>query len=119
MPTQIEEEKEKENKHTTHSLHNTTYPNSNKLSLPPSSLSQSLPTHTNIFSNTNGNTFPANNLEKKSSVPLGVGVLTTHRVLVLILQESIASTSSSSSSSSSLSISPLEITNSHIHTSGG
>ena len=115
LPTQIEEEKEGEKENSSSSLH------SNKLFLPPSSLSQSLPlpTHTNIFSSTtNGNIYPTSNLENKNSVPLGMGVLTTHRVLVLVLHESVSSTSSSSSSYSSLSTSPLEITNAHTHTSG-
>ena len=123
LPTQIEEEKEGEKENSSSSLHNTMKLPSNKLFLPPSSLSQSLPlpTHTNIFSSTtNGNIYPTSNLENKNSVPLGMGVLTTHRVLVLVLQESVSSTSSSSSSYSysSLSTSPLEITNAHTHTSG-
>ena len=121
LPTQIEEEKEGEKENPSSTLHNTMNLPPNKLFLPPSSLSQSLPlpTHTNIFSSTtNGNIYPTNNLENKNSVPLGMGVLTTHRVLVLVLQESVSSTSSSSSSYSSLSTSPLEITNAHTHTSG-
>ena len=55
--------------------------------------------------------------EIKDGSPIGIGVLTTHRVLFLIYRD-FSSSSASSTSSSSSSSSSLLMTNAHTHTSG-